>query len=271
VAPAQPAAPAPPPPQQNWQQPAPAQQWQQPNAQQQQGWQQPAGQQWQQQQQPPQSQQPPQQYQQPYPQQQYQQPQQQPQPYGQQYQQGYQQPYAQPYQQQPYGQPYAAAPVIRGYGTSSLAWFAGLLLVVSGLLLIGAGIYGYTSGGTHDLSKFVTDYTNPDRIAIFGTHINHDQMSSIVSALPAGGIVFGILSVLFGVGVFWHRGWGRWLGFLVAVIGLVVSVFAASFTLAIDGVSAPSILAIAFLVGYALICLALLAGGSHFHRRTATR
>ena len=69
-----------------------------------------------------------------------------------------------------------------------------------------------------------------------------------------------------------HRSWARWLGFLMAVVGLGLSIFAVSIAFALArGFTVPVIIGVVLLVGYALILLALVAGGRHFRRRSGTR
>lgn len=222
------AQPAPPPPAQSWQQPPPAQQWQQPP---QQGWQQP---------------------QQPWQQQQYQQ------PYGQAY--GQQAAYG---QQSAYGQQWSQAPA---YGTSPLAAFAGLLLVVFGFVVIGLGLFTLTQGV--EIARFIRD----NDIKIMGSLISRDTLRTLLTPSPGALIFVGVVQLTCGVGVMNHKSWGRWLGVLLAAIGLIVTVFTVSIALAIaGGFTVPVIIGVVLLVGYALIVVALIAGGSHFRRKTAVR
>ena len=230
---------APPPPAQTWQ-PAPAQ---------------PPAQQWQQPQQPTQQWQAP-----PPPAQSWQQPAQQ---WPQQQQQN-QQPYAQPYGQpgpytQPYGQQVAPQP---GYRTSPLAAFAGLLLVVFGIATIVLGVFALTQGP--DIARFIRD----NDIAIFGAQISRDTLRSVLTPSPGFLIFIGVLQFISGAGVLAHKSWGRWLGFVLALLGLIAAVFAVSIGLAVaGGVTPPVIIGVVLLVGYALMLLALLAGGGHFRRK----
>ncbi|HEY7023464.1 MAG TPA: hypothetical protein VH371_00740 [Candidatus Limnocylindrales bacterium] len=227
-----PQQPAPPPPAQSWQQPAvtpPP-----PAAWQQpppaQGWQQPA-QPWQQQQQ--------------YPQQQ---------PYGQPY--GQPNPYAQPYSPQ-----YAA--VAPAYNTSPLAAFAGLLLVVFGIGVIALGFFALTQG--QDIARFIRD----NDIKVFGVLVSRDTLRAALTPSPGILMFLGALQLIAGVGVMAHKGWGRWLGLLLALFGLIIAIFAFSIGYAIaGGFTVPVIIGVVFLVGYILIVLALIAGGAHFRRKS---
>jgi len=64
-----------------------------------------------------------------------------------------------------------------------------------------------------------------------------------------------------------HRGWARWLGVLLSLVGLIVGVISISFALALaPGFSFALIGAIVVLVGYGFILLMLFGGGRHFKR-----
>jgi hypothetical protein len=253
---------------QGWQQQQPTQ-WQQPQQQQPGQWQQP--------QQYPQQQYPQQGYpqqggypQQTYPQQGYQQPQQgYQQPY-QGYPQGYQQPGYPPqagYPQQGYPPGYGAAyygqqqqgPM---YSTMFLVAIAGFLLLVFGIVDIGGGAWLYTQG--RELANLIERTT----VNIFGTSLDKPTLRAVLGPLPPAMIVFGILEVLAGMFIIAHRGWARWLGVLLALVGLFVGIASISFAIALaPGTSVQLLGAIAVLIGYAFILLALFAGGGHFRRR----
>jgi hypothetical protein len=218
--------------------------------------------------QPPAYQQYPQQpgYQQP---QQYQQPTQYQQPYqGQQYQQPYGQPqYQQPYGQPgPYGQPYNAAyaqPAQAGrYGNSVAAVLGGVLLFVLGIGVALLGFIALNSGP--DIARFIRD----NEIVVNGVKLTPDLLRSVLTPSPGILMVLGIIQAIAGFGVMAHKSWGRWLGFLLALLGLVVAVVATSVGYALArGFTVPVILAVVAVIGYIVILIALLAGGSHFRRR----
>ncbi len=238
-----------PPPAQTWQQPAPqqpAQQWQAAP---------PPPQAWQQQQ--AQQPRPPQ----PYQQQPYAQPQQYQQPYGQ-AQQPYGQPYAQPYAQNAayaaaYGQPAVKAP----FGNSPLAAFAGLLLLIFGIGVAALGVFSLTQG-----SEFARFLARPE---VTFSILGKEQVRTILSAMPGILIVSGSLMLLAAVGALAHRGWGRWLGVLFALMGAVAAGYVISVALQLSSAFTVQLLiTVVALVGFILIVLGLLAGGSHFRRRT---
>jgi hypothetical protein len=237
---------------QDWQQPVQPTQWQQP--QQQPGqWQQP--QQYPQQQYPQQGYPPQQGYQQPYqgyppqgyPQQGYPQP-------------GYpQQGYPPGYPAAYYGQQQQRGPL---YATMVMVAFAGLLLALFGIADIGGGAWLYTQG------KELANLVDRTSVNLFGTSLDKPTLRALLGPLPPILIVFGILEVLSGLFIVAHKGWARWLGVLLSLVGLVVGVISISFALALaPGVSFALIGAIVVLVGYAFILLMLLAGGRHFRRR----
>jgi hypothetical protein len=196
------------------------------------------------------------------PQQQWQQPPQQPQGWQQQ-QQGWQQ-QAPAYPPPPPGyaqaqQGWSAEPP---YGSSAFAALAGLILVLFGLAVAAIGAWSFTQGP--EIGRFIRD----NDVGIFGTQIPRETLRAVLSPMPAVLIVVGILQLLSGAGVFAHKGWARALGLLLALLGLLVALFAVSLAVALaPGASIPVIISVVLLIGYALVVLALIAGGNHFRRR----
>jgi Na+-transporting NADH:ubiquinone oxidoreductase subunit NqrB len=263
---------------QGWQQPVQQQpvqqqpvqqqpnQWQQPGQQQPNQWQQPQQAQYAQQGYPQQGYGQQSGYpQQGYPQQGYQQ------PYQGYPQQGYQQPgYPQQtgYPQQGFPQAYPAAYYGQQqqqgstYSTMFLGAFAGFLLLVFGLVDIVGGAWLYTQG--RELANLIERTT----VNLFGTTLDKQTLRTLLGPLPPVMIVIGLLEVLTGAFIIAHRSWARWLGILLSLIGLLVGIASISFAIALaPGSSIQLIGAIAVLIGYAFILLALFAGGGHFKRR----
>jgi hypothetical protein len=159
---------------------------------------------------------------------------------------------------QPWGTP--------AYKTSILVALAGLLLITFGLAVALLGGWTLTQGP--ELGRFIRD----NDIAIFGTQIQRDTLKAILEPMPGILMVLGVLQLLVGAVVLAHRGWARWLGVLLALFGLLVSVVALSAVLAlVPGVSVQLGVAAVLLLGYAYIVLALIAGGSHFRVRAPGR
>ena len=152
---------------------------------------------------------------------------------------------------QPWG-----APV---YRTSVLVALAGVVLIIFGLAVAVLGGWTLTQGP--ELGRFIRD----NDIAIFGTHIQRDTLKTILEPMPGILMVTGVLQLLVGAVILAHRGWARWLGVLLALLGLLVSVVALSAVLAlVPGVSLQLMIAVVLLLGYAYVLLALIAGGSPF-------
>ncbi len=100
--------------------------------------------------------------------------------------------------------------------------------------------------------------------------------ASTVTASGGAVLVVGLLEFLAAVGIFGHRGWGRWLGVLLGLLGVLVGIAgvlsanqaAGGQAFVINGTTfdtsdnmSPSI---GFLVFYALIFFGLLLGGGQF-------
>ena len=158
---------------------------------------------------------------------------------------------------QPYG---AAAPT---YGTSVFVALSAMLLVIMGIALAVLGAWLLTQGPA--LSDLVQRLRSVDLVVFKPTR---ELLRSVVSAFPGTLMVLGVLQLLVGVFVLGHRGWARWLGVLIGLLGLLFSVVALTSTMAlIPGTSVQLILSISFLIAYAFIVLMLIAGGGHFRRR----
>ncbi|MDL2336035.1 MAG: hypothetical protein QFC55_08395 [Chloroflexota bacterium] len=158
---------------------------------------------------------------------------------------------------------YAAAQTWAGsgpiYKTSFLVALAGLVLIIFGLAAAVLGAWALTLGS--DLGRFIRD----NDIAIFGRQIERDTLKAIVQPMPGILMVLGLLQLLVGAVILAHRNWARWLGILLALLGLIVSVIALSAVLAlVPGVSVQLIVASTLVIGHAFVLLALIAGGGHF-------
>ena len=150
----------------------------------------------------------------------------------------------------------AAAPT---YRTSVLVALAGLVLIIFGVAVVVLGAWTLTLGS--DLRRFISD----NDIAIFGRQVDHETLRAIISPMPGVLMVLGVLQLLVGAVILAHRNWARWLGVLLALLGLIVSVIALSAVLAlVPGMSVQLIVASVLLVSYAFVVLALTAGGAHF-------
>lgn len=158
-----------------------------------------------------------------------------------------------------YGQPTYAA--VATYRTSFLVALAALVLIVFGAALTVLGAWTLTLG--NDLSHFIRD----NDVAIFGRQIDRDSLRTFVQPLPGVLIVFGVIQLLIGAVIAAHRSWARWLGVLLALLGLIASVVALSATLAlVPGFEVKTLVPTVAVAGYAFVLLALIAGGGHFRK-----
>jgi hypothetical protein len=154
----------------------------------------------------------------------------------------------------------AAAPT---YRTSFLVALAAMLLVIMGIMLAVLGAWLFTQGPA--LSDLVQRLRRVDLVVFKPTR---DQLRAAISASPGTLMVFGVLQLLIGAFVLGHRSWARWLGVLLALLGLMFSIVALTSTMAlIPGTSVQLIVASAFLVAYVFVVLVLVAGGGHFRPR----
>ncbi|MEP7360878.1 MAG: hypothetical protein ABI744_04790 [Chloroflexota bacterium] len=155
---------------------------------------------------------------------------------------------------QPQGAPF--------YRTSVMVALAALLLIIFGLALAAFGGWTLTLGP--DFTRFIRD----NDIAIFGRQIDRDTLRTVMQPMPGILMVVGVLELLVGAVILAHRSWARWLGVLLALLGLVVSVVVLGAVLAlVPGTSVQLVVAVALLIGYGFILLALIAGGGHFRKR----
>ncbi len=108
-----------------------------------------------------------------------------------------------------------------------MAAVAGLVLVVFGILVAVIGGFAFTQGA--ELGRFIVN----NQIGVFGNPVSRDTMRSVLSVTPAALVISGVLMLISGAGVFAHKSWARWLGVLLSLLGLLVSIFAVSIAFAI--------------------------------------
>jgi hypothetical protein len=170
------------------------------------------------------------------------------------------------YGQPGYGAPQGYAPAQQwaagapAYGTSVVVALAAVILVLFGVAVALLGVWLLTQGPA--LNELIQRLRTVDLLVYKPTKA---ELRDLFSALPGTLIVFGALQVLVGAFVLAHRGWARWLGVLVVLIGIAAGVIGLMSTLAlVPGASVQLIVSITLLIGYAFIFLALIAGGGHF-------
>lgn len=142
-----------------------------------------------------------------------------------------------------------------------MAAVAGLVLVIFGIGVAVLGAFGFTQGA--EIGRFIVN----NEIGLFGNPVSRDTMRSVLSVTPAALVVSGLLMLIAGAGVFAHKSWARWLGILLALVGLLVAIFAVSIAFALAGSSVALIVSVILLIGFAFALFGLLVGGSHFSAR----
>lgn len=165
-----------------------------------------------------------------------------------------------PYQQPPQwgsgypGQsPYWSSPP--RYGSSPLAVIAGILLLLVGVLLtlFGLLMLAVGMGGAAFLGEMDPFIGDPAAVAAF----------ILVFAFIL--LSIGILEIVASIGVFVHKGWARWLGIVMAAIGLVFGfllLFATFMPPA--GPAIEMLITIVWLAGHGFVVAALAVAGEHF-------
>ncbi len=140
-----------------------------------------------------------------------------------------------------------------------LLLFAGLMAVISAIAVLVIGAQG---------TSILEDIQGV-------TKENLDLIRDYKGVLIAGGgvlLAVGLIHLLASIGIFGHRGWGRFLGLLLGLLGVLIGiagvVSANNPPMSIDGRTvdlkqnlSPSI---GFLVFYAIIFLGLLIGRGQF-------
>jgi hypothetical protein len=167
-----------------------------------------------------------------------------------------------------YGQPQQGwapqagwAPQQAQYGSSALVSLAGVVLILFG---VGIAILG---GLTLTLGPEIGRFIRDNDVAVFGRQIDRETLRTLLSPMPGVLIFVGLLQLVVGAVILAHRGWARWLGVLLSLLGLLIGVVAVSGSVAlVAGVSVQLMLSAVLIVGYAFVLLALIAGGSHFRR-----
>lgn len=153
------------------------------------------------------------------------------------------------------------APQQAQFGSSALVSLAGVVLVLFGIAIAILGGLTLTQGP--EIGRFIRE----NDVAVFGRQIDRQTLQAILSPMPGVLIVLGLLQLVVGAVILAHRGWARWLGVLLSLIGLIAGVVAVSGSMALaPGLSVALMISAVLLVAYAFVLLALIAGGSHFRR-----
>jgi hypothetical protein len=138
---------------------------------------------------------------------------------------------------------------------------AGIVLLLFGLLTLLTGVILIVAGTAVGQLG--------DAFASAGVPGLESSVGSIVTVMGVAIAFYGGLEVLGSIGVFARRGWGRAIGIVVSVIGVLfglLTLVAAAATDTADGRDSGLFVALVILVAYAFSLLALALGGHAFRR-----
>jgi protein-S-isoprenylcysteine O-methyltransferase Ste14 len=103
------------------------------------------------------------------------------------------------------------------------------------------------------------------------TAANGNTLRDIVVVVAVVVLIIGILQLLAAIGIWAHKGWGRWLGIIFGVLGTLFGLAALVGVRATPGVSGSRSSdlgsALFILVPYAFVLIAMVIGGAHFRTR----
>ena len=134
---------------------------------------------------------------------------------------------------------------------------AGVFLLIVGILTFGFGtLFGLLGG------LFAAVGTTESGFEIFG------PIGGLIAGLAFIVVFWGLLEIVAAIGMFVHRGWGRALGLVIGVAGVVFGVLALLGSFTASEASGGGIgFSLVLVAGYGLTVLALVTGGEHFRRR----
>ena len=131
------------------------------------------------------------------------------------------------------------------------------MLVVGGLVtLIGVGVLfaGMVAG------PFIESFGS----AFPGGDSSVTAMISVIGVVIA---VIGILEIAAGIGVFVHQSWARWLGIVLATLGLLLGFFMLIGTMSDPvGGGADLVISLLWVATNGFVVAALAVAGEHFQR-----
>jgi hypothetical protein len=191
-------------------------------------------------------------------------------------QQPYQQPAAYPPQQtwqqpgqpagwvQPQGEYWAqGGQGVWAYKTNFLAILASLWLLIAGLISVGFGVIALALGSNQVRPYLVDNGVAPDSI---------NAILQAIGILGGFFLVCGVLLLLAVLGIWFHKTWGRVIGIIFSLLGLLISLpflAAGSYSSTVNGrttIANVAPLGVAFVVLWGLTLLFLIISGGHFHK-----
>ncbi len=144
-----------------------------------------------------------------------------------------------------------------GPSTSALVVVAGIFLLLAGILTFGFGVLFGLLGGL-----IAAVGTSEEGFEVFG------PLGGVVAGFAFLVVFWGLLEVVAAIGMFAHRGWGRALGLIVGVVGVLFTGLGLwGVAMGTDANAGGLGVSLVLLAGYGLTVLALVTGGEHFRRR----
>jgi hypothetical protein len=157
--------------------------------------------------------------------------------------------------------PLYAAKVRATYASSARAVGAGAVLVAYGL---GALITGAVGAVAASALRRDFDQLRRDE----GLRVQASALTGLLTALFILLLLLGALQLVAGGGTLAHRGWGRWLGVLLCLLGVAAAAALVYRLLQADATRLVALIALlAVLLPYLVALLGLLWPGDHFRRR----
>lgn len=93
------------------------------------------------------------------------------------------------------------------------------------------------------------------------------SFSAILMVIATVLLVFALVQIIGAIGVFAHKGWGRWIGIVAAVIGVLLGILMLLGQLQGPGDAGSFVVVGVWLVAYIAAAYGLATGGQHFTRR----
>ena len=172
--------------------------------------------------------------------------------------------YQPPNQWQSPSQPYQPGywPITPEYGSSSLVTIAGVVLLILGALftLGGVGFVLVASAGSAFVESLDPSFEDVGAAA-----------AGVLMAMAIFILVIGVIEIVTSVGLFIHKGWARWTGIVISVIGIILGLLMVMFAYEPPADTGFAGFALVWTAAHAFVAAALAAGRVHFERGYARR
>ena len=152
-----------------------------------------------------------------------------------------------------------------GYGTTARVVFAGVVLLLFGAAWGLGGAAGAVFA--RNLRRVFDDVLRAE-----GIRVVPDALVSVITGIFVALLVVGVLHMAAAAGVFSHRTWGRVLGFVLCLVGVLAASFLLGRALSGDTARTAALTAaLGLLVPYGVSLLALTFAGDHFRSQRRRR